>query len=285
MSGLPGPTSSPTGAVDHESTFHLIYRDGTGVLHPEWPLPRIKECLQDAAGILWVDILGPEEHSSRLVEDWLRDVFGFHTLAIEDALKQTHIPKIDDWGDYLYVVFHVARIERVSDVMNLEELDIFLGLNYLVTYHTVPLKILDQDRINIERDPRDRLRHGADHLMFRFFELAIDESLAAIEHLDDRVDAIQEAVIANASPKTLQSIFRVKRSAIELHKTLGPQREVLTKLARDPYKPVQPKHRVYFRDLYDHVVRIHDVSESLRDLSRACWIPTSRSSPTAPTTS
>jgi magnesium transporter len=102
--------------------------------------------------------------------------------------------------------------------------------------------------------------------LIRFLELAVDQSLTAIELLDDRVDAIQEAIIENASPKNLQAIFRVKRSAIELHKNLGPQREVLTKLARDPYKPVQPKHRVYFRDLYDHVVRIHDISESLRDL-------------------
>ena len=116
------------------------------------------------------------------------------------------------------------------------------------------------------RDPRDRLRHGADHLLYRFLELAIDQSLAAIEHLDEQVDRLQDAVLENASPKSLRAIFRVKRAAIVLHKMLSPQREVLNRLARDPYQPVQPKHRVYFRDLYDHVVRIHDISESLRDL-------------------
>ena len=84
--------------------------------------------------------------------------------------------------------------------------------------------------------------------------------------LDERVDAIQNAVIERPSTQGPPSIFRVKRSAIQLHKTLGPQREVLNRLARDPYKPIRPKHRVYFRDLYDHVVRIHDISESLRDL-------------------
>ena len=115
-------------------------------------------------------------------------------------------------------------------------------------------------------DPRDRLRHGADHLLYRFLELAIDQSLTAIEHLDEQVDQIQNAVIENANPKSLRAIFRIKRAAIQLHKMLSPQREVLNRLARDPYQPVQPKHRVYFRDLYDHVVRIHDISESLRDL-------------------
>ncbi len=80
------------------------------------------------------------------------------------------------------------------------------------------------------------------------------------------MNQVQNEVIANAGSKVLHRIFRLKRSAIQLHKSLAPQREVLNRLARDPYKPVQPKHRVYFRDLYDHVVRIHDISEGLRDL-------------------
>jgi magnesium transporter len=268
MSSL-SSVSAPVDGVapdEPESIIRVVYRDGTGSIHTNWPASRVDECLRDHAGIVWVDIEGPDEHVTRRVEDWLRDVFQFHPLAIEDALRECHIPKIDDWDDYLYVVFHMANIEPESDVLELLELDVFLGANYLVTYHSKPLSILDQDRLNIERDPRDRLRNGPDHLLVRFLELAIDQSLASIQQLDDRVDAIQDAVIANASPKNLQSIFRLKRSAIELHKNLGPQREVLTKLARDPYKAIQPKHRVYFRDLYDHVVRIHDISEGLRDL-------------------
>ena len=87
-----------------------------------------------------------------------------------------------------------------------------------------------------------------------------------IEYLDDRVDSIQNQVIENPRSRTLQTIFRVKRAAIRLHKIFGPQREVLNRLARDPYQPIQAKHRVYFRDVYDHVTRIHDISESLRDL-------------------
>ncbi len=114
--------------------------------------------------------------------------------------------------------------------------------------------------------PRDRLREGADYLLFRLLERAVDLSLAAIEKLDERVDVLQNLVIEHPSNKVIRTIFRLKRSAIQLHKTLGPQREVLNRLARDVYEPVRPDHRVYFRDLYDHVVRIHDISESLRDL-------------------
>jgi len=262
----PAPLAEP--AIDfRNSIIRVVFRDGSGNLHSDWPTTRVAEAVRDQSGLVWVDIEGPREgHPDHAVEDWLCAVFQFHPLSVEDALRETHIPKVDDWDGYLYLVFHVARIDSQSDVLYLLEFDAFLGRNYLVTYHAGPLAILDEDRANIERDPRDRLHHGADHLLIRFLELAVDQSLAAIEEMDDRVDEIQNEVIANASPKMLQRIFRVKRSAIQLHKSLAPQREVLNRLARDPYKPVQPKHRVYFRDLYDHVVRIHDISEGLRDL-------------------
>jgi magnesium transporter len=176
------------------------------------------------------------------------------------------VPKVDDWGDYLYIVFHICAVRPGTVELILRELDIFLGRNYLVTYHTEPLHLFDQDRQSIERDPRDRLQQGPDHLLYRFLELGIDQALEAIQDLDDQVDDIQNQVIKQPNATVLQSIFHIKRSAIRLHKTLAPQREVLNRLARDPFQPIQPRHRVYFRDLYDHVVRIHDISEGLRDL-------------------
>jgi len=257
---------TPSDAEAGESKIRLSYRDGSGVFHADLPLSQIDQAIQDQTGLLWVDIEGPDEHATDHLDKWLCQHFHFHPLAVEDALKENHVPKVDDWDEYLYIVFQVARIVPETEMLDLQELDVFLGKNYLITYHTEPMPILDQDRQSIERDPRDRMRAGADHLLIRFLELAIDQSLAAIQELDDQVDDIQNAVIENATHKNLRAIFRIKRSAIVLHKMLSPQREVLNRLARDPYKPIQPKHRVYFRDLYDHVVRIHDISESLRDL-------------------
>ncbi len=164
----------------------------------------IEEAIKDQGGLLWVDIQGPDEHAGSHLENWLCDHFHFHALAVEDALRQTHVPKVDDWGEYLYIVFHVARIVPETDALELQELDIFLGKNYLITYHTVPLPILDQDRQSIERDPRDRLRQGADHLLVRFLELAIDQSLKAIEDLDEQIDDIQNAVIDERDAQKLE---------------------------------------------------------------------------------
>jgi magnesium transporter len=244
----------------------VVYRDGAGSMHVDWPSGKIPEAVRDRAGIVWVDFEAAKETGTREVATWLCDVFQFHHLAVEDALEETHVPKVDDWGSYLYIVFRVPQINSGSEVLELHELDAFVGPNYLVTFHVAPLEILEAERAGIARDPRDRLRHGADHLLFRLLERAVDQSLAAIEELDDRVDTIQNDVIERPSSKVLRTIFRIKRSAIQLHKMLAPQREVLNRLARDPYQPIREEHRVYFRDLYDHLVRIHDISESLRDL-------------------
>ena len=192
-------------------------------------------------------------------------MFHFHHLAVEDALQETHVPKVDDWGNYLYIVFHVPHIDPGSDKLELQELDIFLGPNYLVTYHVAPMAILRVDREIIARDPRDRLRQGADHLLFRFLELAVDQSLAAIEKLDEQVDALQNSSSNTRRPRSSArssgSSGRPSSSTRRSSPARGPQPP-----GPRPYEPVQPEHRVYFRDLYDHVVRIHDISESLRDL-------------------
>ena len=244
----------------------VVYRGSNGEIHLDWPLDRLKDTLDDAGGTVWLDIHDPGCAENPAAETILRDVFKFHPLAIEDALKEAHVPRVDDWVDYLYIVFHSIDFDPTTDHLRIHELDIFLGANYLVTYHTEPLGFLDQDFRNIERDPAGRLCHGPDHLLYHFLDLCVADFLPAIEHLDEAIDDAQEEVFARPTPRTLQAIFRVKRSALKLHRLLSPEREVMNRLARDVYKPIAEKHRVYFRDVYDHIVRVHDLAESLRDL-------------------
>jgi magnesium transporter len=103
-------------------------------------------------------------------------------------------------------------------------------------------------------------------LLYLLLDLGVAEYLPAIEHLDDAIDTAQDEVFESPTPRTLQKIFRVKRSALRLHRALIPLREVLNRLARDEYPQIDARDRVYFRDVYDHLVRLHDISETLRDL-------------------
>ena len=135
-----------------------------------------------------------------------------------------------------------------------------------MTYHCQPLKFLEDDRRNIERDPNNRLKHGPDHLLYHFLDMAVSELFEVIEDLDEAIDLAQEEVFRRPTSRTLQSIFHVKRSALRLHRIISPEREVMNRLARDSYASIREEHRVYFRDVYDHLVRTLDMTETLRDL-------------------
>ena len=184
------PSDRGNEAVD--CLVRVVYRDAAGQINLDWPTDQIRLALEDAEGRLWVDIHDPESHAGDLPETLLQDVFKFHPLAVEDALKETHVPKVDDWGHYLYIVFHSLEYDPKGGHVKLHELDAFLGKNYLVTYHTEPLGFLEQDRRNIERDPTNRLRLGVDHLLYHFLDLAVADFLPAIEALDLAIDTAQE---------------------------------------------------------------------------------------------
>jgi magnesium transporter len=259
------------GSLDPAATrpvplVRVVYREGSGAIHLDWPDTEIERAIGDPGGTVWVDIQDLESACNDSVETLLRDVFHFHTLAIEDALKDTHVPKIDDWNTYLYIVVDTLDFEPETEEVRLHELDLFLGKNYLVTYHNEVTDVLERHRRNLERDPDGRLRSGPSHLLYRLLDEVVAEFLPAIEHLDNLIDDAQDEVFDVPTPHTLRKIFRVKRNALKLHRVVLPMREVLNRLARDPYAQVDADNRIYFRDVYDHLVRIHDIIESLRDL-------------------
>jgi magnesium transporter len=256
--------AAPEPLTANRPTIRVIHRSADCELNFDWPLDRIAEAVADPGATLWVDIEQPERDLPT-VERLFRDVFQFHPLAIEDALSETHVPKLDDWGGYLYLVFHSLDFEPGTDGLRLHELDLFLGKNYLVSCHAEPMKTIESLRSQIERDP-ERCSKGPDHLLYHILDMGTDDYLTAIEHLDEAIDAAQEEVFDAPTPATLQRIFRIKRAAVKVHRIIAPQREVVNRLARDAYSQIDAPDRVYFRDVYDHLVRLHDISETLRDL-------------------
>ena len=259
----PGPEPGPTPG---EPLVRVVYRDGSNAIHLDWPADQVARAIADRGGMVWVDIEDLEAANNTRVEAMLRDVFRFHPLAIEDALKDTHVPKLDDWVGYLYLAVDTIDFDPETDDLRLHELDMFLGPNFLVTYHNEPTPVLARHRRNLEREPENRLKQGASYLLYRLLDEVVDDFLPAIVHLDDAIDDAQDEVFSRATTNTLRRIFQVKRGALRLQRVVTPMREVLNRLARDPFDQVHPDHRVYFRDVYDHLVRVHDIVESLRDL-------------------
>ncbi len=214
-------------------------------------------------GILWVDFLGePPEACLPILQG-----FGFHPLAIDDALQETHVPKLDDWDDYLYIVLNYMHAHKNGEDWDtaVDELDTFLGANYIVTHHDHPLDAIELTWESCDRDPRT-LQEGPDHLLYKIADYLVTGYMPVFEQIDEGINQIEDQVFDRPSPQILEKLFALKRILQAMRRILLPQREVLNKLARDPYKVVDPKDRIFFRDIYDHLVRLYDLNESLRDL-------------------
>jgi magnesium transporter len=227
------------------------------------PPAEFPSLLRNKRGLLWVDFTSePPEASLPVLQS-----FNFHPLAIDDALQETHAPKIDDWGDYLYIVLNYMHLVQAPEPWDTEvdELDVFLGRNYVVTHHDNAIPSIEEVWDMSQRDPRYS-QDGADHLLYKVIDSIVMNYMPIIEKIDEEIDQIEDQVFDRPSSQTLARLFTLKRVLLAMRRILLPQREVLNKMARDDYQVIDRKDRIFFRDIYDHLVRLHDVNESLRDL-------------------
>ena len=141
----------------------------------------------------------------------------------------------------------------------------FLGRNYVVTHHDVPLPALEKAWNSIKADKR-YTSHGPDHLLYKILDDLVDGYWPLVETLDDEIEWIEDQVFANAKPEMMERMLALKRALVSIRRIITPQREVLNRLARDDFEVVDSTDRIFFRDIYDHLVRLHDLTESMRDL-------------------
>jgi len=227
------------------------------------PVKEYASQLANPEALLWIDFDNEPDESA---EPILTGIFHFHPLAVDDALQETHTPKVDDWGEYIYLVLN-TMVFNPADSLSLatNELDVFLGKNYVVTHHDEPIASIEKARIAFLRDKR-YTSHGPDHLLYKIIDDLVAEYMPIAEAIDDQIDRVEDEVLTKAAPDTLERIFSLKRILLSMRRIIAPQREVLNKLARDDFEVIDPHDRIFFRDIYDHLVRLHDVNESMRDL-------------------
>jgi magnesium transporter len=243
--------------------IRALYRTQDGYIRTDLRPDEFAAALRDAQGLLWVDI---SCEAAETCEPILREIFGFHPLAVDDALEEKHVPKVDDWGQYLYLALHAVVFDQQHDErLDTLELDIFLGQNYLVTYQAQSIPTVDRVWSACQRDER-HLQRGAGHLLYKLADELAADYMLVIEQIDDAIDQIEDRVFDDPGSGLLEQLFVLKRALLRLRRILGPQREVLNKLARGDYDVIGQDRLVFFRDVYDHLVRLHDITESLRDL-------------------
>jgi magnesium transporter len=216
--------------------------------------------LEQKKGVLWIDLEDPTPEEVELLGEGL---LRFHPLAIEDCLHAQSSPKVDDYEEYLFVVFHAW--ERKDDAVRLEELDCFLGKNFVVTYHVEPRNSIRGVMERLERDPKQLCGHGADMLFHAIIDRMVDRYSVVVDDIDSRVDVLEDRILGNPDREALRGILALKRDLQDLFRTVRHQRDVLHSLSREGHPVIAKKSREFFRDVYDHVVRVHDTVELLRD--------------------
>jgi magnesium transporter len=224
----------------------------------------LRDALAAPDGLLWVDL----ESATRDEGALLSDVFAFHHLAIDDCFNRHIDPaKIDDYGDYIFVIAQAIVYHERTEHLETTELDLFLGPNYVVSFHDRPLPFVDQMRRRCEANGPE-LTRGADFLAHALLDALVDDYQPAVEELDDTLAGVEELVLERPQTEVLQQILLLKRNVQRLRRTIIPQRDVVNRIARGEFpRVVRPESHMYYRDIYDHVVRVEQLVESLRDLA------------------
>jgi magnesium transporter len=211
--------------------------------------------------VVWADVADPSsEDFAELAEE-----FGFHPLSIEDCRNEHQRPKVEEYQGYYFVVLYEAQLAGADDHLELRELNIFLGANFLVTVHSRPIRAVETAR-RLWREWADRAEHGAGLLAYLLIDAAVDDYLPLLDVLSERMDDLEDQIFGDFRPAALEEIFRIKKQLLYLRRAITPLRDVFNTLLRREQPIFARETHVYFQDVFDHLIRVADTIDTLRDM-------------------
>ena len=247
------------------TTPHSVLRRPNGQVERDLTLDALRGAFgHPEQGTLWVDLDVSDDAQAAL----LTELFHFHPLAVEDARNPSSRVKAEEYPGFLVVVARVVSFcETTPDPYDLEtaNLTLFLTESAIVTTHMETLPAVQALVERLEKSS-DLLERGPARIAHQVLDTAIDAYFPILDQLDEFVDEMEQRVFGQFDEKLLQEIFKVKRLVISLRRYLAPQRDVLSMLTNRPSRFLPPDAQLYFRDVYDHMLRITDGLDSYRDL-------------------
>jgi magnesium transporter len=209
---------------------------------------------------VWVDLDSPTPEEGRI----LRDVFRFHELAVEDALSETHHPKIESYGPYLYLILHGIDFSAAEHCFKTKDVDFFLGEQFLVTVHPGVSRSIGKVSGACLRDSRI-MGDGPGMLLYRIVDTMVDNYRPEVEKLQDRLDELEAEVFSNPNQDLARRILNFKKDVSSLRQVVLPQRDAVGRLARREFPLVGEQLAYRFRDVHDHLVRLTDEAMFFQD--------------------
>lgn len=237
----------------------LAFRGSEIVADPQEPL----ESLSGRDGqILWIDLTNPT--SEELGP--LATIFHLHPLAVEDALKRQQRPKAEDYEQFLFITTHAVRPKGArSHDITLDEVDIFFGPGYVITAHSGTPPVLNEIRRRLLQAP-EALRGTHGYVLYVILDVVVDSYFPVLDSLDDYIEGLEDALFKKPSPRSMDRLFGAKRALLTLRRVAAPQRDLINILMRHDTRLISEPLRAYFRDIYDHLLRITEGIDTHRDL-------------------
>jgi magnesium transporter len=209
---------------------------------------------------LWLDL----ENYGKEEIDWLGTIFHFHYLALEDCINLNQRSKLEEYDGYMFFVLHHPFLDSEGRIET-DELHMFLGSHFIVSIHDKPMNIVDSCLARCKGELRT-LEKGCDFVFYMLSDTLVDGYFPLLDTIEDELDELEDKVISNPGHEFLSKIFLLKQDLVALRKIVGPLREVFGLIYRRDYEIIKEKTYLYIRDVHDHLVRIHDMIDTYRDM-------------------
>ncbi|MGH9971614.1 MAG: magnesium/cobalt transporter CorA [Pyrinomonadaceae bacterium] len=221
----------------------------------------ISELRVEEQNVVWADVSDPTTQDF----EELAEEFGFHHLSIEDCRNEHQRPKVEEYPGYYFMVLYEAELAGPNDRLELRELNIFLGKNYLVTVHSRPIRAIETAR-RLWHEWTDRSDQGSGLLAYLLIDAIVDDYLPLLDVVSERMDTLEDSIFGEFRAEAIEEIFSIKKKLLYLRRAITPLRDVFNTLLRRE-QPIFPREtHVYFQDVFDHLIRVADTIDTLRDM-------------------
>ena len=226
------------------------------------PIEEISEVVKVPGQFVWVGLHEPDEPLLRQVQE----EFGLHDLAVEDALRAHQRPKLEEYGDGLFIVLRTARLEAGDGHIALGETHVFVGPNYVVSVRHGASLSYAEVRSRCETTPH-LLRKGPGFVLYALMDFVVDHYFPIVDQLEDRLDSIEEEIFSGQPDRAaIERIYDLKRDLLVAKRAVSPLVDICNRLMRFDLATIPEDTRPYFRDVYDHAIRINEAIDTLREL-------------------
>lgn len=218
---------------------------------------------KDKPTVTWVNIDGL--HEAEIIEK-LGSYFGLHPLLLEDILNTDQRPKMEDYGDYIFIVLKMLYPDENKDEIEAEQVSLILGSNFVISFQEREGDVFDPVRDRIRKSKGRIRKAGSDYLAYALLDAIVDNYFLILENVGEKIEDTEQQLATNPSPETLQYIRELKNEMIFLRKSVWPLRELINGLERCESTLIHESTGLYLRDVYDHTIQIIDTVESYRDM-------------------